>query len=329
MRVVLRERRDYTHGSGPVKAVRLVFLGSPSFAVPSLETLLDAGHEVALVVTQPDRPAGRGRRVAAPPVAQCARARGLPVWQTSLLKGAEAEARLRAVRPDAMALAAFAALVPRNLLDLAPLGVLNVHPSLLPRWRGASPIQAALLAGDDVTGVTIIRLVAALDAGPILKQARVPIAPEDDYLTLEPRLAALGARLLLRALEGAARGEIEPRPQDDGQATYCQRIEPGDGRIDWSQPAEAIWRQVRAYRGWPQAHTTWEGRTLKVLRAAPVPGLDALPGVVVSLPDGALAVGTGAGGLRLDEVTPEGRRPQSGAALARGHPGIVGARLGA
>lgn len=310
-----------------MKALRIVFFGSPSFAVPSLEALLGAGHDVALVVTQPDRPTGRGQRMAAPPVADFARTHGLPLWQTPTLKGEEALARLGAVHADAMALAAFAALVPRALLELAPTGILNVHPSLLPRWRGAAPIQAALLAGDHETGVTIIRLVAAMDAGPILLQERVPILPADDYLTLEPRLAERGGRLLVRALQGIQSGALTPVPQQDEAATCCRKIQREDARIDWRQPAELIWRQVRAYRGWPQAYTTWEGQTLKLLRVAPVPSSGHQAGVV-TLDGRDMVVATGSGGLRIDQLTLEGKRPQSGQELLRGHPRIVGARLG-
>jgi methionyl-tRNA formyltransferase len=218
-----------------------------------------------------------------------------------------------------MALAAFAALIPANVLAIAP--IFNVHPSLLPRWRGAAPIQAALLAGDNETGVSIIRLVQALDAGPLVLQERVAIAPEDDYLTLEPRLAQLGAHLLVRAL-------AEARPaiaQDDSQATYCTRIERDSARIDWTQPAETIWHQVRAYRGWPQAFTTWDGQLLKVLRAWPL-AVAGEPGLV-RLVDGAPAVGASSGVLRLDEVVLEGKRPQSGAEFVRGHGRFIGARL--
>jgi methionyl-tRNA formyltransferase len=303
--------------------VRLVFLGSPAFALPSLKALREAGHEIALVVSQPDRPAGRGRQSTPPAVAAFAREQSLPLWQTPSLRGQEAEERVRAVKPQAMALAAFAALVPRNVLAIAP--ILNVHPSLLPRWRGASPIQATLLAGDDETGVSIIRLVAAMDAGPILLQERIAIGPEDDYLSLEPRLAELGARLLVRALAD----EPEGQPQDDGQATYCKKIERDDARIDWSQPAEAIWRQVRAYRGWPQAFTDWDGKLLKVLRAMPVPGLanQPDPGMVL-VSGGSPVVATSSVGLRLDQVVLEGRKPMSGEELLRGYPRLNGARLG-
>ncbi len=325
--------------------MRLVFLGSPAFAVPSLAALVAAGHDVGLVVTQPDRPAGRGQKTTASAVAAYARERGLPLWQTASLRGAEAEARLAAVSADAMALAAFAALVPRNILELTPGGILNVHPSLLPRWRGAAPIQAALLAGDLETGVSIIRLVSALDAGPILLQERMPVGPEDDFVSLEPRLARLGADLLVRALAE----KPEPVPQDDAAATFCRRIERDDARIDWGQPAETIWRQVRAYRGWPRAFTHFDGRLLKILRATPLGGAhgrhagdvqtveDAAaawseasragePGTV-SLEDGVPIVATGAGRLRLDEVQLEGKRAMSGAEFARGYPRLNTTKL--
>ncbi|HTD78003.1 MAG TPA: methionyl-tRNA formyltransferase [Chloroflexota bacterium] len=312
--------------------MRLIFLGSPSFALPTLEALRAAGHDIALVVSQPDRPAGRGRQAAPPPVAAYAREHGLPLWQTSTLRGTQAEERLRAVGVEAMALAAFAALVPGNVLDLAP--ILNVHPSLLPRWRGAAPIQAALLAGDTLTGVSIIRLVAAMDAGPILLQQRLAISPDDDYLTLEPRLAQLGARMLVQALAEQAPGQ----PQDDSRATYCKKIAREDAAIDWSRPAEEIWNQIRAYRGWPQAFTSWEGKLLKVLRARAtergVQGGAAPPGNgptgpgAVRVADGWPLVATGDGELRLLEVVLEGRKPQSGAELLRGYPRLNGAVLG-
>ena len=344
--------------------MRLVFLGSPAFAVPSVEAVRAAGHEVSLVITQPDRPAGRGQKRTPPPVALYAREHGLPLWQTSSLRGPEAEERLRAVGADAMALAAFAALVPSNILGLTPGGILNVHPSLLPRWRGAAPIQAALLAGETETGVSIIRLVQAMDAGPILLQERVSISPVDDYLTLEPRLAELGAELLVRAL--AEQPALQP--QDDLLATYANRISREDAQIDWAQPAESIWNQVRAYRSWPQAFTVFDGRQLKVLRAWPIgtdpslggdvssqvdslsaarsswsesaakPGSEeivavgstreSLPPGMVTIQEGSPVVATGRGGLRLDEVQLEGKRAQSASEFLRGYPRFVGARLG-
>jgi methionyl-tRNA formyltransferase len=301
--------------------VRLVFLGSPAFALPSLEALRSAGHEIALVVTQPDRPAGRGQKPTPPQVAAYAKQHDLPVWQTTSLKGAEAEARLREVGADGMALAAFAALVPSNVLDLTPGGILNVHPSLLPRWRGAAPIQSAVLAGDAETGVSIIRLVRALDAGPILLQERSAIDPRDDYVSLETRLAALGARLLVRAFAERP----EPRPQDETGVTFSRRIERDDARIDWAQSNVAIWNQVRAYRAWPQAFTTFDGRLLKILRAGPIDGQGASG--VVDVVSGAPVVGTGQGRLRLDEVQLEGKRPQTGTEFPRGYARLHGAKL--
>jgi methionyl-tRNA formyltransferase len=229
-----------------------------------------------------------------------------------------------------MALAAFAALVPKNVLELTPGGILNVHPSLLPRWRGAAPIQSALLAGDSETGVSIIRLVQALDAGPIVVQERVAIAPEDDYVSLEPRLAELGARLLVQAIEQTP----TPEPQDDSAATFSRKIERDDARIDWAQPNTSIWNQVRAYRGWPQAFTTLDGKILKILRAWPVaqgaPESATVPGAVTfeSSKNAPPVAATGSGSLRLDEVQLEGRRAQSGEEFLRGYPKLVGTVLG-
>ncbi|MGI9147905.1 MAG: methionyl-tRNA formyltransferase [Chloroflexota bacterium] len=328
--------------------MRLVFLGSPAFALPTLEAVRVAGHEIALVVTQPDRLAGRGQNSTPTPVATYAMQHALRLWQTPSLKGREAEDRLRAVDAEAMVLAAFAALVPASILELTRGGILNVHPSLLPRWRGAAPIQSALLAGDQATGVSIIRLVEALDAGPVVLQERVTIEPHDDYLSLEARLAALGAGLVVRAL---AEGP-EPQPQDEAGGTYSRRIERQHAHIDWSQSSDTIWNQVRAYRGWPQAYTVFEGRLLKVLRAWPLSQtqleqLEAADGSSrdipepgsVRLPSGSVArgavvarhaapvVATGSGALRLDEVQLEGKRAQSGETFARGYPGLQGAKL--
>jgi methionyl-tRNA formyltransferase len=255
-------------------------------------------------------------------VAAYAREHGLPLWQTSSLRGPEADRRLRDANAEVMALAAFAALVPPTVLEMAPRGILNVHPSLLPRWRGASPIQAALLAGDRDTGVTILRLVEALDAGPILMQQVLPIAPEDDYVSLEPRLAAIGARMLLRAI----REDPRPVAQDDGAATYCRRIHRDEGRIDWTESAQAIWNKVRAFRGWPQAFTSFAGRQLKILRAWPADGPRDEPGVV-HVKGGVPQVATGDSWLRLDEVQLEGKRAITGAELLRGYADFANAKL--
>ena len=308
--------------------MRLVFLGSPAFAVPSVEAVRAAGHEIGLVVTQPDRPAGRGQKSTPVPVAAYAREHGLPLWQTSSLRGPEAEERLRAVHAAGMALAAFAALVPGNILRLTPGGILNVHPSLLPRWRGAAPIQSALLAGETETGVSIIQLVAALDAGPMLLQERISILPSDDYLSLEPRLAELGARLLVRALAE----QPTPRAQDDSLATYSKRIAREDAQIDWSQPAQAIWNQVRAYRGWPQAFTTFGGQQLKVLRAWPISDSDSPQGVQESestaTSHGEDEVRSSAGSSRAESAAIPPGGGDSAPSLASLRPGSVVLREG-
>lgn len=260
--------------------MRVVFMGTPRFALPALERLLLAGYEVALVVSQPDRPAGRGRAPAAPPVARLARERRLPLFQPESLRPPEAFERLRASRPDVIVVVAFGLLLRREVLELPLLGCLNVHASLLPRHRGASPIQAAILAGDQETGVCLMRMEAGLDTGPVLGCARTPITPEDDAPALAERLAVMGADLLLETLPKWAGGRISPQPQDDALATLAPRIHREDARLDWSLPAIELWRRVRAYRGWPDAFTTLDGRVLKVLTAQPgSAGLRPVPGV--------------------------------------------------
>lgn len=315
--------------------MRLIFMGTPQFAVPTLEALLAAGHDVALVLSQPDKPAGRGRQLAPPPIATLARARGLPLLQPRGLRNPETQQRLAAVAPEVIVVAAYARLLPQPVLELAPLGCLNVHPSLLPRHRGPAPIQGALLAGDTVTGTSIILLEERMDAGPILAQESLPIAPEDDAETLEPRLAAQGARLLVDTLPRWAARQIEPRLQDEAEATYTHLITKDEGRLDWAQPAERLWRQVRAYAGWPGAYTTWRGQPLKVLRAMPEPQCPAglAPGTVYlpspGRPATGVAVATGDGGLRLESIALAGRKPTPATAFIQGYRDFVGSVLGA
>jgi methionyl-tRNA formyltransferase len=312
--------------------MRVVFMGTPEFAVPPLEALLAAGETVALVVTQPDRPVGRGRRLAPPPVARLALERGLPLLQPPGVRRPEVQAALAATKPDAIVVAAYARILPTAVLTLPPLGCLNVHPSLLPRHRGPAPIQGALLAGDVETGTSIILLEERMDAGPILAQERLPIGPDDDALSLEPRLAAQGARLLVATLADWAAGRATPRPQDDAAATYTHLLKKEDGRLDWTRPAVELGRQVRACAGWPGAYTTWRGALLKVLRASPLaerpPDLE--PGRVYRPAESRaqVAVTTGEGGLRLDELELAGRRPASGGAFIQGYRDFVGTELG-
>lgn len=247
--------------------LRVVFMGSPAFAVPSLEGLLQAGHDVALVLAQPDRPAGRGRQPTPPPVAAFARERGLALFQPPSLKPPEAFARLREAAPDVIVVAAYGLILRREVLDLPPLGCLNVHASLLPRHRGASPISAAILAGDAETGICLMQMEVGLDTGPVLACRSTPIRQTDETPDLTDRLALLGQALLVEQLPRWAAGEITAQPQDDTRATYAPKITREDARLDWTRPAAELARRVRAYRGWPDAFTTWEGKQVKVLAA--------------------------------------------------------------
>lgn len=297
-------------------------MGTPQFAVPSLVALCTE-HEVAGVVTQPDRPAGRGRAVALSPVKEAALARGIPVHQPRSLRTQEGVDPVAAWRPDVIVVAAFGQILPPAVLDLPPHSCLNVHASLLPRYRGAAPIPAAILAGDATSGVTLMRMDVGMDTGPILAQAEMPIGTEDTTGTLTGALAALGARLLIDMLPGWLVGTLEEQPQDPERATYCRPLKKEDGLLDWGRPAVALDRQVRACHPWPGAHTQWRGQVLKVLRARPQPAWAGVgePGRVVLLP-GSLGVVTGQGLLELVEVQPAGKRPMGGGEFARGQRGV-------
>lgn len=327
--------------------MRLVFMGTPAFAVPTLERLLESGHEVALVVTQPDRPAGRGRTLVPPPVKTVALSRGVAVIQPQRLREEAAARAIEAAAPEAIVVAAFGQILPRRMLELPPHGCLNVHASLLPRWRGAAPISAAILAGDEITGVTIMLMDAGLDTGPLLAQARAAILPADTAGSLGQRLAALGADLLVETLPRWARREVAAVPQDESLATYAPQLRKEDGLLDWHRPAEELWRRCRAFSPWPGAFTHWRGLLLKVVEAAPhldldppgEPGRVRLVDAAVAraralypqlLPErGDLLVATaGAGALALLRVQLQGGRPVTGEALARGHRDLPGARLG-
>ncbi|GAB4545183.1 MAG: methionyl-tRNA formyltransferase [Anaerolineae bacterium] len=284
------------------------------------------------VVTQPDRPGGRGRKPQPSPVKVLALDHGLPVLEPTSLRDPQALARLQAWRPDVIIVAAFGQILPPAVLELPPYGCLNVHASLLPRWRGAAPVAAAILAGDEVTGVTIMQMDAGLDTGPIISQRSVTIAPDDTCQSLTARLAQLGAELLRDTLPDWFAGKLEPRLQEEALVTYAPQIKKEQGRIDWSAPSAAIARQVRAFHPWPGAFTHWEGRLLKILSAVAIEpdqekqssGL--LPGTVFLNTEGP-AVVTGRGSLQLFEVQLAGRRPVAADAFARGARDFVGARL--
>lgn len=296
--------------------MRVIFLGSPAFAVHPLEALVAAGHTIVAVVTQPDRPAGRNRQLTAPPVKQAAERLGLPVLQPPTLRDPNVVAQLAGLRPDVGVIAAYGAILRKNVLDIPPLGYLNVHPSLLPRHRGPTPVAGAILAGDQETGVSIMLLDEGMDSGPILAQAAVPLPPDARTGPLTDELFRLGASMLVETLERYAAGTLTPQPQDHTRATFTRLLKKEDGRIDWSLPAVQIERMIRAYDPWPSAYTSWGDQTLRLL-AAVVRDVDlsgAPPGTLLGRgPTGGPLVATGAGALELLELQPAGKRSMRGA----------------
>jgi methionyl-tRNA formyltransferase len=306
---------------------RVVFMGAPKFAVPVLEVLSRVYHVVG-VVTQPDRRVGRGRHPAQGAVKRAALDLGLELYQPLCMATAQSVARLASWTPDVVVVAAIGFMLPQEVLDVPPHGCINVHASLLPRWRGAAPIAAAILNGDAVTGVTIMQMDAGLDTGAILAQREEPILADDTRATLSARLSRLGADLLIETLAAYLAGELVPRPQPEEGITYAETLRKADGLLDWSRPADDLGRCVRAYSPWPGTFTTWRGQRLKVLRATPAAGWqgDAPPGTVVTVADG-VAVATGEGALRLEMVQLAGKRPVNGAAFVRGQRNFVGSQL--
>ena len=307
--------------------MRIVFLGSGTFAIPSLEALLGAGHEVAAVVTQPDKEKGRGRALAPPPVKPVALAHGLTVLQPRRVKEPAAQDAIRALAPEVQVVVAYGQILPISVIEIPPRRTVNVHGSLLPRYRGAAPVQWAIVNGETETGVTTMLIDEGLDTGPTLLRRSTPIGPEETAAELEPRLAAIGAELLIETLAGIGTGALKPAPQDHGQATLAPIIKKEDGRLDWTLPADALARRVRGFHPWPGTFTIWRGQPLKVLRARPDAGGALTPGELAADRDG-LLVGCGQGTrLRLLEVQPESRRPMSAAAFAAGLRLAAGARF--
>ncbi|MFQ5408227.1 MAG: methionyl-tRNA formyltransferase [Anaerolineales bacterium] len=303
---------------------KVVFMGSPDFAVPSLRALADSA-EVVGVVTQPDRPAGRGRKLQASAVRIAATKLDLPVITPARLSEPAATEQLRAWAPEVIVVAAFGQLLKPEVLSLPPHGCLNVHASLLPRHRGAAPVAAAIMAGDATTGITIMQMDAGLDTGPILAQREAPIRPDHTGGALTAELAEVGAALLIDTLPEYLSGALEPRPQDDAQATYAPRLKKQDGRIDWRQPAGVIARQIRALQPWPGAFAMLRDQPLKVLSATAIAG-SAAPGEVVRTEAG-IAAGTGAGLLQFELLQPAGKRPMSAADYVNGAPDLLGSTL--
>ncbi len=302
----------------------IVFMGTPDFAVPTLRALASA-YPVVGVVTQPDRPAGRGRQLLAPPVKAAAVELGIPVIQPARLREPEALQQLQAWAPDLIVVAAFGQLLKPAVLDLPRFGCINVHASLLPRHRGAAPIAAAILAGDDETGITIMRMDVGLDTGPTLTTRAIPIASTDTTASLSVRLAEVGADLLIDTLPGYLAGTIIPQPQPDQGATYAPQLKKEDGRLDFTETAEELARRVRAFSPWPGAYCLWEGQPFKVLEARPISGRG-LPGTVSGGLDGP-ALTCNDGQLLLITVQPAGKRPMSAIDFARGSRHFVGSHV--
>lgn len=318
-----------TGPEAPEPALRVAFAGTPDFAVPSLRALLQGRETVVGVLTQPDRPAGRGRRLRPSPVKVVAEEAGVPVAQPAHLRGEAERAVLREWAPDLLVVAAYGLLLPPEVLHLPHLGCINVHASLLPAYRGAAPIQRAVLDGAAETGVTIMQMEEGLDSGPMLLQRSRPIGPRETAGELHDALAVLGAEALAEALERLRAGTLEAVPQDPDRATYAPKVTKEEAELDWSRPAEELDRRVRAFNPWPVAHTGHRGERLRVWRSRPVAAVpDGPPGTVAAGADNLPLVACGDGGLLLEEVQPPGRKRMEGSAALHGGHLCPGERLG-
>ncbi|HVB37967.1 MAG TPA: methionyl-tRNA formyltransferase [Vicinamibacterales bacterium] len=306
--------------AAPAPSLRVVFFGTPAFAVPTLDALAHSAHRVVAVISQPDRPHGRGQRVSDAPVKARARELGIPVLQPERLKEPAFLDALAQLKPDLGVVAAYGRLLPPAVLDLPRLGLINVHASLLPKYRGAAPVHRAVMAGEHETGVTIMRIVQALDAGAMLASRRRSIGPDDTSDEVERDLAVLGADLLVEVADRVAAGPIEEIPQDDRLTTYASRLSRQDSIIDWTRPAHAIHNQVRGLHPWPLASTFLGGRRVIIRRTAVVRGpAGAAPGTIVEAAGETLRVATGDGTILILDIQPEGKRPMHAREFLAGH----------
>ena len=308
--------------------MKILFAGTPAFSVPALQALLDSPHQLVAVYTQPDRPAGRGRRTRAGPVKALAVEAGLPVMQPRSLRGQEEQQQLAGWQADLMVVVAYGLILPQAVLDLPQLGCINVHASLLPRWRGAAPIQRAILAGDAETGVCLMQMEAGLDTGPVLACRETPILPDDTGSRLHDRLALLGGELLADELDAIAARTLFPQAQDDNLATYAHKLDKREARLDWVEDAATLARQVRAFNAWPVAETRMDRRQLRIWEAQ-VDDSDstATPGTVLTADRDGIRVACGNGVLRLLVLQLPGGRPVTAADFVNAHQ-VTGTRLG-
>lgn len=311
--------------------MRIAFFGTSSFAVPALTSLADAGHEVAVVVTQPDRPSGRGRYIKFGPVKQAALDLNIPILQPNRVKSSDFQEEFASFGGfDAAVCAAFGQIIPKNVLDIPRFGFINIHPSLLPKYRGAAPIQRAIMAGEEVTGMTIMQMDAGLDTGPIFMQRQCPIYPSENAGELSVRLSLMGAEMTLEVLESLGSGKLTPQPQNDDLATYALPIELEDTIINWTEPASHTICRIRGVSPRPGAQTKWKGQILKIISTSLIENESHYPnpGAVIAVVPEGLHVATGTGSILLKEVQPENRRKMSAADFARGARIRSGDRLG-
>ncbi len=302
--------------------MKLVYMGTPNFAVPPLRALMAAGHEIAAVVTRADKPAGRGRGISPPPVKLAALEMGRSVYQPARIRQPEAVEKLRVLGPDIIVVAAYGQILPKEILSLPKYGCVNIHASLLPAYRGAAPINWAIINGEKQTGVTIMQMDEGMDTGPILMQEALAIEPEDTAGSLAERLSALGARLIVEALGLIQSGGIAPTQQDHSKATFAPLLKKEDGLIDWGRSADEIHNRARGLSPWPGAYTYLDGRMIKILETEPAQG-QAMPGHIVQA-DKDLIVGAGSGLIRILRLQPEAKRPMTALEFLRGHRNISG-----
>jgi methionyl-tRNA formyltransferase len=315
--------------------LRIVFMGSPEYAVFPLQQLISNGHEILAVYTRRDKPGGRGRLPLTTPIKTFALSCNLPVIEVATLKSQESIERLSHIKPDTIVVAAFGQILPPPVLEIPCFGCINIHPSLLPRYRGASPVAAAILAGDDFAGVSVMRMDAGLDSGPVFSRAQIPVLPQDTTGSLTTKLFRTGARVLLEVLAVLPRGKFLPEPQNPDQASYSAEIIKEEGKIDWTLTANDIWRRVRAYQPWPEAYTRWKGKQLKIIETIPLPAEEPVPqiGQVMvppssqNRPKAAFGVGTGQGILGVIKVQLEGKRVMTADEFVRGQRDFIGSVL--
>lgn len=307
--------------------IRIVFMGTPELAATSLRALAQAGYNIVTAVTQPDRPVGRGGKLTPPPVKLAAQELGIATMQPEKLRSPEVVAALAALQPDLIVVAAYGEILRPNVLAIPRQGSINVHASLLPKYRGASPISAVILNGETESGVTIMLMDAGMDTGPLLAQQATPLGARETTPELTARLAHIGAELLVETLPRYLAAELQPQPQDNELATYTRQINKDDGRIDWQQPATHIARMVRGYYPWPSAFTEFQGKRLKILSATAIEGFTAPPGSVQRVGN-QIVIATGRGGLALQQVQLAGKQAIEIQAFISGQQGFIGSVLG-